>query len=1671
MHECGEILLHPPTSTDDYDSVATQPHDPSVYVLLMSHATLLRLDVVVLSITCFIVGLTPSATVAAIILAGLPVAAADQSPFLSVLSLNCNRMSATVPHKIFSLTDMIITQLPAVFVLTEFAVLDGIPRLLRTNLGGIYNMYHTPPDPRNTGIIVGVMQKITSSQAAQQPQQRFSRSILPVTLILPEVAGSGDLSELTLLAVYAPQSKKYDKRKANSKKGKPQEEEGQRQAKEEAEKGRLMTDSYWEEVARLLPTNKRWVATGDMNMALAIHEVTPHHNLLDFVHHADNNHYRGFLQSQAATDLWQIKDDVDLLEDFTYKGKWDQNDGVSLSIIDRTAIGPHIPGGNITTLDTLVEGSTDHRPILSQFSVSTEGADGWKNTNRQRRLIQPKEQSDAFEPFQKRLSAFVEANEDLLAPLLSNDDFNAKLSRISQEFDLACAEAFERPEVKKPRTSPAPYVPPELRKAKGELELAKNALRMTKTSRTKFDTWTKTLNRRDKFTLGIPNNETFSQSGERIELLRAKKAEEYMTVRTAYMSDQLLKEWEDTTQIALNTGSTKKILPNQRTSIPPIVRLSDGSFTAEPKEMVERWRSHFETAYIRPEPPSHSKPWLECDKSHSFRSKTAEDPFQWPRLMLEGDLHDLLSKGKPDPAPGPDGWEKWALKNAGPKWHGAVSNLVNYMINNNYFPDTLSGNYLIPIHKRGDFTDPANYRGIVLAGMLQKIAGSWLTETLQDYCDKMGLIPDTQTAGHRGKQPSDAMHILHAIDGYFRIGRTSRKWCLGLKRDQKTAFDALHMNGFEDAAEFFGLPKSLVPFEKARAANVSFILRCRGTDSEPIRTTGLTKQGDPFSVLKYALTLSMMQWWIDETLPNVGALITTRRRPHLRHTGLDKSERRLRLLAATDDTIAFAESKEDLITLVSKLEDFQTAYNMQTEWHKANKTTLMTFGMTPKLKKRATEAESAEHREKFTITFPLQGQDPVTLRAVADTERRFLNTPINSPETQYSIIKDVVSNFVLPNPGRTLPITAVNTLIQVSLMSKIKARLDLHPIRPKDATDLKKKIAGVVQRYQQIAYPISTDVLFGDVMAGGLGFVNPEKLNATASVAPLHRLLNEGEYPSLMQIIHAELQCTNRNGMECWLPLGGPRPPPPTAPPPPAQATLWRSRRIFKTWEIAREYLDLMKAAIVPVTEEVESTKEGHRHMETVRSVVDAVKSEFYTGDDGTELQISPASAEPETAQDPHLTWATDGSMQQAERGEQRNVGFAFVGPINGSARLRDRFASIQDAEVIAIAMALFHDNDFRNYFALEEARTTVYSDHLNTVNFVNDILRGKPQNVYSGTAARHALRFLKEMVEYHTGLFPGRLEVKHVKAHTEDTTIQAQLNRKADELAKAAATSGAPFSIFWTYCDQYALLTKQEGCTHAAVKPTLEWLWDQTHRPLIFRLPTNPIDPKVRTPDRNISRYHDAGLFTKSIHAYTALIQLQLRSHQLPTPKRNFGRPLQSRAEDEMEKCHFCTCRIEEVDERHLFVECRGESISKIKEEMLTELRNIVKDKFGNEDIPAHTRFVEGLFQDGALWADNITMYWQGLLPLNFTYLDDGKWAYCSMAGICCKTAARIWSAFRREQQETLKSLEHMSKTKRQERLLNLRQQRSTPDSQLANENAQEDPTSDESASDRESS
>ena len=89
--------------------------------------------------------------------------------------------------------------------------------------------------------------------------------------------------------------------------------------------------------------------------------------------------------------------------------------------------------------------------------------------------------------------------------------------------------------------------------------------------------------------------------------------------------------------------------------------------------------------------------------------------------------------------------------------------LFNVIYETGAYPDQWSTGVIVPIYKKGDTNDPANYRGITLTCAMSKLFTFMLNKRINEWAEQSDLFSQAQFAYKTGYSTTDAVFVLNAV--------------------------------------------------------------------------------------------------------------------------------------------------------------------------------------------------------------------------------------------------------------------------------------------------------------------------------------------------------------------------------------------------------------------------------------------------------------------------------------------------------------------------------------------------------------------------------------------------------------------------------------------------------------------------------------------------------------------------------------------------------------------------------------------------------------------------------------------------------------------------------------------------------------------------------------------
>ena len=205
------------------------------------------------------------------------------------------------------------------------------------------------------------------------------------------------------------------------------------------------------------------------------------------------------------------------------------------------------------------------------------------------------------------------------------------------------------------------------------------------------------------------------------------------------------------------------------------------------------------------------------------------------------------------------------LGHEGKKW---LLNILRMIWSTGKLPNDWEQNMIIPIYKKGDFTNCQNYRAICISSICFKLYTQILEKRLREYVD--GKIAQEQAAYMKGKQTNDNIQILRNITERS-IEQKKELYLTFL--DLTAAFDNVKRQHIWDSLYELEVPRSLVKAIKAAYKNVQGTVVIDGESSAPFKINKGIKQGDSLSPLLFIIVMDRILKSIRKTSTNLQTCI------------------------------------------------------------------------------------------------------------------------------------------------------------------------------------------------------------------------------------------------------------------------------------------------------------------------------------------------------------------------------------------------------------------------------------------------------------------------------------------------------------------------------------------------------------------------------------------------------------------------------------------------------------------------------------------------------------------------------------------------------------------------------------------------------------------------------
>ena len=1041
--------------------------------------------------------------------------------------------------------------------------------------------------------------------------------------------------------------------------------------------------------------------------------------------------------------------------------------------------------------------------------------------------------------------------------------------------------------------------------------------------------------------------------------------------------------------------------------------------------------------YDRGQPPVMQKPWMTTPSVAEVKERVAQTPFEWPQKATLADFQAMLRRGNQRPAPGPDGWEKWCVKNLSNNALQLVLDLHNYEVLNARFPGNVKDMTCTMFHKRNLRTDLSNWRGIMLSNFIANTPMTWLTNLLTTYSCRMQIVPGTQVATQQGVQTRDVISYLSGIKCF---AQRNKQTVYALQRDQMKGFDYLAPQGFYDALEAYGLPASIANLDRAAQSNTNVLVRTAFGTAGPIVINAVTKQGGPASPLKSVLTTSLGHRFLDDISADQDGVLYLETEASLKKHQAHYPDHKLRvpitMVEATDDSIIFATNLPTLQKLTLAMERFQYAYGWLTSWKKT-----VAYGLClPENQRSATvlmpsiTTQEGGRYDSEAITWH---EVPLKL-----DELQFLRTRVDDPSGRFEELQDFIKNFRFPKFSIQTPITLARKIVMQNIISRCRALLSLQPVKQTEAELLDKAIATKIHNLFRFPYSPQSRILTLPLNHHGLDFPSVARVNAGIAIEGLMRDLNHhvAAYRDVARITYADWMCRFNN---CGHTIDGKGL---------TKDFSHRFGQIPATWLVAHKVMSTLSPKLNLRRTDVSFILTGEVSIHHIMNICKSYGLQFL---DGTTVNCLARKGIAtlqdlgqwkkngigkwifEVARRPDIETWTEATQRSWNKAKQMmtaiDMGWLFEGDedllstrperrraaenqikvltnlldIHPSPNATDDRAWASDGSMVPASAGLLDDKTVTA--ALTGPKTMImrmqgrnsnilhgeifgiilghlliprgnaddvrhlYTDHLNTTRFLQD----SHSNINQEAALRYrnGRSYLRwlKLLSDETSL-----SVIYTKGHSDGNSLASRLNADADHYATTAQSHRhqipiAPAPTFTM--NEFTFFTRNDGWIESNIRIYIEQVLSRV---------TAETLAKGHHQRMSTWLYHQPNpptyIYHKATSAYTAVVQLYARSGQLATAEKVEVR----QGDGNGGKCRLGCPEIE--DEHHIFVDCpifdewRQEAGSKLQKTLEDRLK---QTSLGDNDVSGIINKAKSFFTDNPdIWPLKESCYFLGFVP-----------------------------------------------------------------------------------------
>ena len=149
--------------------------------------------------------------------------------------------------------------------------------------------------------------------------------------------------------------------------------------------------------------------------------------------------------------------------------------------------------------------------------------------------------------------------------------------------------------------------------------------------------------------------------------------------------------------------------------------------------------------------------------SHQVDNSSIDDENILNKPITEEEIRTCISKLQNHKAPGIDNIINEYITTTEDILMPVCIRVFNIIFMNGIFPDVWSKGIIVPIYKKGDKTNPDNYRGITLLSCLGKLLPSIINDRITKFVENSSILFEVQAGFRKGYSKTEQTFNLKCL--------------------------------------------------------------------------------------------------------------------------------------------------------------------------------------------------------------------------------------------------------------------------------------------------------------------------------------------------------------------------------------------------------------------------------------------------------------------------------------------------------------------------------------------------------------------------------------------------------------------------------------------------------------------------------------------------------------------------------------------------------------------------------------------------------------------------------------------------------------------------------------------------------------------------------------------